>query len=1044
MIDAILRWSLSHRVAVLVVAAVMLGWGAYTASRMPVDVFPDLTAPTVTVVTEAHGMAPEELETRVTFPIESSLNGSPGVRRVRSATGVGISVIYAEFDWGTEVFRARQIVSEKLQLVRDTLPAEVEQPVLSPMSSVMGEVLFLAVSTDGASAMEARTFADFTLRRRLLAIPGVSQVIVTGGERRQFEVALLPERLAMYGLTTAEVVEALEATNASVSAGFIDEGGQEYLVHGVGRVRTLEDVGETLVVQRGDEPVLVRHLGEVRVGAALRRGEGSYGGRSAIVVGIQKQPGANTIELTGRIDRELDDLSRTLPAGLTIQRDVFRQADFIEVAVRNVTAALRDGVVLVILIVLAFLASGRASAITIVAIPLSLVTAVFALSAFGATLNTMTLGGMAIAVGELVDDAVIDVENVVRRLRLAALRPPNERLPSLQVVLAASREIRSSIVFATLVVALVFLPLFFLSGVEGRLLAPLGLAYVVSLTASLFVAVTVTPVLCSFLLPGSKTVTKAHEPRFAAWLKKRYEPLLDAAIGSWRAVAASSFALLATAAVLLTFAGRSFLPEFREGTLTIAAMTLPGTSLAESDAIGRRLEQILLHHPEVVSVARRTGRAEMDEHAQGVNSSELDVTLRETERSREAFLDALRRDFSVVPGMNITIGQPIGHRIDHMLSGTRASIAVKVFGDDLPELRRLGAEVEAVMRGVPGVVDLSREQQSDIPFVRVKFDRVAIARYGLRIEEAARALEIGSGVHVVSQVMEGQAVFDLVVRTEPSRVASIEDLQELLITTPRGARVPLRALARVDRDRGPNEIGRENVQRRLVVSCNVAGRDVGSVVRDIQAAIERSVPMSPGYRVAFGGQFESAEGATRTLLLLGIVSVLGMLGLLYTLFGSIRDAGLVMANLPLALIGGAFGVFLQGGVLSVASLVGFITLFGIATRNGIMLVSHIRHLVREERVASLDEAVRRGAQERLIPILMTALAAGLGLVPLALSGGEPGSEIQAPMAVVILCGLLTSTALNMFVVPALYRQFGALAQPGKASAELAMRESSHE
>lgn len=1044
MIDAILRWSLSHRVAVLLMAAILLGWGAYTASRMQVDVFPDLTAPTVTVVTEAHGMAPEELETRVTFPIESSLNGAPGVRRVRSATGVGISVIYAEFDWGTEVFRARQIVSEKLQLVRGALPAEVEQPMLSPMSSVMGEVLFLAVTAEGSSAMEARTFADFTLRRRLLAIPGVSQVIVTGGERRQFEVALLPERLAMVGLTTAEVVEALEATNTSVSAGFIEEGGQEYLVHGVGRVRTPEDVGETLVVQRGDEPVLVRHLGEVRVGAALRRGEGSYGGKAAVIVGVQKQPGANTIELTGRIDRELDELSRTLPEGLAIQREVFRQADFIEVAVKNVSAALRDGVLLVILIVLVFLASGRASAITIVAIPLSLVTAVFALSAFGATLNTMTLGGMAIAVGELVDDAVIDVENVVRRLRLASLQPPHERRAPLLVVLAASREIRSSIVFATLVVALVFLPLFFLSGVEGRLLAPLGLAYVVSLTASLFVAVTVTPVLCSFLLPGSKAVTKAHEPRFTAWLQRRYAPLLEAALRSWRAVAASSFALLATAVVLLSVSGRSFLPEFREGTLTITAMTLPGTSLAESDAIGRRLEQILLRHPEVVSVARRTGRAEMDEHAQGVNSSELDVTLRETERSREAFLDALRRDFSMVPGLNLTIGQPIGHRIDHMLSGTRASIAVKVFGDDLAELRRLGSEVEAVMRGVPGVVDLAREQQSDIPFVRVRFDRTAIARYGMRIEEVARELEIGSGVHVVSQVMEGQAVFDLVVRTEPSRVASIEDLQELLISTPRGARVPLRALAQVDRDRGPNEIGRENVQRRLVVSCNVAGRDVGSVVRDLQAAIERSVPMAPGYRVAYGGQFESAEGASRTLLLLGIVSVLGMLGLLYTLFGSIRDAALVMSNLPLALIGGAFGVFFQGGVLSVASLVGFITLFGIATRNGIMLVSHIRHLVREERVASLDEAVRRGAQERLIPILMTALAAGLGLVPLALSGGDPGSEIQAPMAVVILCGLLTSTALNMFVVPALYRQFGALAQPGKGSAVPAMRESDPE
>lgn len=1029
MIDAILRWSLAHRLAVLVVATVLLVWGGHTASRMPIDVFPDLTAPTVTVITEAHGMAPEELETRVTSPIESSLNGAPGVRRVRSTTGVGISVVYAEFEWGTETFRARQIVAEKLQLVRGTLPAEVEPPVLAPISSIMGEILFLAVTTEGASAMDARTFADFTLRRRLLAIPGVSQVIVTGGERRQLEVALRPERLAAYDLTVDAVVEALRETNASVSAGFLEEGGQEYLVHGLGRVRTPEDVGETLVIQRRGEPVLVRHLGDVRMGAALRRGEGSYGGRPAVVVGVQKQPGANTLELTRRVDRELDDLVSTLPPGLSVRRDVFRQADFIEVAVKNVLSVLRDGIGLVLLIVGAFLVSGRASAITILAIPLSLVTAVLALSAFGATLNTMTLGGMAIAVGELVDDAVIDVENVVRRLRLNALLTEAERRPSLEVVLAASREIRGSIVFATLVVVLVFLPLFLLSGVEGRLLSPLGVAYVVSLAASLLVAVTVTPVLCSLLLPRSRAVTRSSEPRLAAWLKRGYAPLLDAVLVRWRVAAAVSFALLAAAAVALAFAGRSFLPEFREGTLTVAAVTLPGTSLAESDAMGRRVEEILLLHPEVASVARRTGRAELDEHAQGVNAGELDVALREVGRPREEFLEALRRDLSMLPGMNVTIGQPIGHRIDHMLSGTRASIAVKVFGDDLVELRRLGAEIEGAMRGVAGVVDLAREQQSDIPFARVRFDREAIARHGLRAAGVARALEIGSGAHVVSQVMEGQTIYDLVVRTEPSRVETFADLEELLITTRSGARVPLRALADVRRDRGPNEIGRESVQRRLVVSCNVAGRDVGSVVGDVQEAIRRSVTLPPGYHVTYGGQFESAEGAARALGLLGLACLAGMVGLLYAAFGSIRDALLVMANLPLALIGGAAGVFLQGGVLSVASLVGFITLFGIATRNGIMLVSHIRHLVDVEGVTALDEAVRRGAEERLVPIFMTALAAGLGLVPLALSGGQPGSEIQAPMAVVILCGLLSSTAMNMLVVPALYRQFGAHARP---------------
>ena len=1028
MLDRVLSWSLSHRLVVLGIAVMMLVWGGYTAARMPVDVFPDLTAPTVTVITEGHGMAPEELEARVTFPIESSLNGAPGVRRVRSVSGVGISVVYAEFDWGADVFRARQIVSEKLQLVRGTLPAEVEAPTLAPISSIMGEILFLAVTADGATAMQARTFADFTLRRRLLAVPGVSQVIVTGGERKQFEVALQPERLAAYGLTVSDAVRAIEATNVNVSAGFVNEGGQEFLIHGIGRVRTPEDVAETLVVQREQEPVLIRHLGEVRFGAALRRGAGSYRAEPAVIVGIQKQPGANTVELTQRIDRELDELARTLPPGLAIQRNVFRQSDFIGVAVRNVEVALRDGIVLVLLIVLVFLASVRASAIAIVAIPLSLLTAILALSAFDASLNTMTLGGMAIAVGELVDDAVIDVENVVRRLRQNALVPLENRRPALAVVLAASREIRSSIVIATIVVILVFLPLFFLSGVEGRLLRPLGVAYVVSLAASLFVAVTVTPVLCSFLLPKASVVSETREPRFAVWLKRRYAPKLDWALQHWRFVAALSIGLLATASVGLAFCGRSFLPEFREGTLTIAAVTLPGTSLAESDAMGKRIEAILLRHPEVVSVARRTGRAEMDEHAQGVNSAEIDVSLRQTKRSRDTFLGALRQDLSMLPGMNITIGQPISHRIDHMLSGTRASIAVKIFGDDLAELRRLGVEVETAMRDVPGVVDLTREQQSDIPFLRVRFDRPAIARHGMRVADVARALEVGSGVHVVSQVMEGQALFDLVVRTAPDRVGSIEDVQELLVVIPSGGRVPLRALAHIQRDRGPNEIGRENVQRKLVVSCNASERDVVSVVRDIRASVEQSVQLPTGYRVVYGGQFESAEGATKTLGLLGAACLLGILGLLYSNFRSMRDAVLVMANLPFALIGGAAGVFLQGGTLSVASLVGFITLFGIATRNGIMLVAHIRHLVNEEDVRDLDAAVRRGSQERLIPILMTALAAGLGLVPLALSAGEPGSEIQSPMAVVILCGLLSSTALNMFVVPALYRRFGALSR----------------
>jgi CzcA family heavy metal efflux pump len=993
---------------------------------MPVDVFPDLTAPTVTVITEGHGMAPQEVETRVTYPIEASLNGAPGIRRVRSSTGVGISIVYAEFEWGTDVFRARQVVTEKVQLVRANLPVEVEQPFLAPISSIMGEILFLAVTSERHDAMQIRTLSDFTLRPRLLGVAGVSQVIVMGGEKRQFEVVLRPESLLSYRITLDEVVRALEATNSNVSAGFVVEGGQEYLVHGVGRVFTPEDVGETLVTMRGSEPVLVRHLGDVRIGAALKRGDGSFRAQPAVVIGIQKQPGANTLDLTRRLDRELDELGRTLPEGVTIHRNVFRQASFIEAAIHNVQTALRDGIVLVLVIVIAFLASGRASIVTAVAIPLSLVTAIFALSVMGATLNTMTLGGMAIAIGELVDDAVIDVENVVRRLRENARLPLESRRPVLEIVLEASREIRGSIVFATAAVVAVFLPLFFLSGVEGRLLRPLGVAYVVSLAASLAVALTVTPVLCSLLLPRSRVVARGAEPRLARWLKQRYEPLLRAAIRRWRAMTAAAAVLLLGAVLALFATGRAFLPEFREGTLTIGAVTLPGTSLAESDAIGRRIEEILLKHPEVVSVARRTGRAELDEHAQGVNAGEIDVSLRDTERGREAFLEVLRREFTLLPGVNITIGQPISHRIDHMLSGTRASIAVKVFGDDLEGLRRLAMEVEGVMRNVPGVVDLAREQQNDIPFVRVRFDRSAISRYGLRIADVARSLVTASGVQIVSQVVEGQALFDLVVRANPNAVREIDDVREVRVLSPSGAVVPLRGLAQIDRDRGPNEIGRESVQRKLVVSCNIAGRDVGRVVKDIQNAVARDVRVGAGYRIVYGGQFESAEAATRLLVLLGAGAIAGMFGLLYLAFHSLRDAVLVMVNLPLALVGGVVGVYLQGGTLSVASLVGFITLFGIATRNGIMLVAHIHHLFAVEGVRNADELVQRGAEERLVPILMTALAAGLGLLPLALSGGQPGSEIQAPMAAVILCGLLTSMALNMFVVPALYRRFGAL------------------
>ena len=1030
MMDKLIRWSLENRPLVLVAALLLTVFGIHTATRMPVDVFPDLTAPTVTVITEAHGMAPTEVENQVTFPIETAVNGASGVRRVRSATAVGISVVWVEFDWGTDIRHARQIVSEKMAMVASELPAEVEKPVLAPVSSVMGEILFLALTSDKHTPTELRTFSETSIRRRLLAVPGVAQVTPIGGGEKQFQVVIAPAALQTHGVTVAQVVRALEEGNENVSAGIINERGAEWLVTGMGRLRTLEDIGETVVTARAGVPVRVADVGEVKLGVAPKRGEASAMGKPAVVMGIQKQPGANTLALTRQLETVLADIQTKLPPGMKLQTDIFRQANFIEVAVKNVFTALGEGVLLVIVVVLVFLANGRATLITITAIPLSLVAAVLTLKAFGATINTMTLGGMAIAIGALVDDAVIDVENVVRRLRENVALPVEQRRNALAVVLNASIEIRSSIVFATLIIALVFVPVFFLGGVEGRLLQPLGVAYLVALLASLLVAVTVTPVLCLLLLPNSRAVLTGHESGFVRLLKRGYTPLLNGALRHPWFVTLPAVALLAVALVATSFFGRAFLPEFNEGSLTLSAVTLPGTSLAESDALGRVVEQTLLSpaFPEIISVARRTGRAELDEHAQGVEAAELDVSLKMGQRSKAEFLAALREALSQVPGMNVTIGQPISHRIDHMLSGTRANIAVKIYGSDLYQLRTLAEKARAAMAGVPGVVDLSVEQQTEIPVLTVKFDRPALARHGVTIREVARVLEAGLQGVKATRIIEGQSAYDLVVRLADADGWRTDTLGDLLVDTPAGAKVPLRTLAEIRKDTGPNQVLREQVERKIVVQCNVAGRDVTSVVRDCQKLVNPVIAAAPGYRVEFGGQFESAEEAGRILLLVSIGVVIGIGFLLHLAFGSARDAALVMLNLPLALIGGVAGVFVSGGVLSVASLIGFITVFGIATRNGIMLVSHIRHLREEEGVTDFREAVFRGAMERLVPILMTALAAGLALIPLALGGGKPGNEIQTPMAIVILGGLLTSMLLNMIVVPALYLRFGSAVQ----------------
>ncbi len=1052
MLNKLINWALGHRMLVLIGAALLTAFGIQTATRMPVDVFPDLTAPTVTVITEAHGMSPTEVETQITFPIETAVNGAAGVRRVRSATAVGISVVWVEFEWGTDIRHARQIVSEKISAVSGDLPPEVERPVLAPQSSIMGEILFLALSSEQHTPTDLRSYAETVIRRRLLAVAGVSQVTPIGGGEKQYQVVASPAALQAHGVALNQLVRALEEGNENISAGLINERGAEWLITGVGRVRTLDDIGATVVAARGGVPTLVRDLGEVRIGEAQKRGEGSAMGKPAVILGIQKQPGANTLELTKRLNAVLADITAKLPAGMKLKTDIFRQADFIAVSVSNVQRALLEGIIFVTMVVLLFLGNVRATLITLTAIPLSLVTAVLTLKWFGATINTMTLGGMAIAIGALVDDAVIDVENVFRRLRENHHKPEDRRRPPFSVVLEASVEIQSSIVFATLIIALVFVPIFFLAGVEGRLLQPLGVAYLVALMASLFVALVVTPVLCYLLLPKSKAVVTEHEPKFVKWLKARFNPMLNAALDHpWR-VTLPALAVLVVALISTTFMGRAFLPEFNEGSLTISAVTLPGTSLQESDELGRVVERTLLGFPEVVSVARRTGRAEFDEHAQGVEAAELDVSIKTKDRNKREFLEALRAAFSQVPGMNITIGQPISHRIDHMLSGTRANIAVKIFGPDLYRLRTLAEKSRQAMQGVAGVVDLSVETQTEVPVMKVKFDRSAIARHALTIRDVARTLQAALQGVPASRVLEGQSSYDLVVRLdegedfgsergrpvrvnlgngktadEPSALPSnwrLDTLGDVLVDTPGGAKVPLRALAEMQKDTGPNQILREQVERKIVVQCNVAGRDVTSVVHDIQRLVTPLLAAAPGYRVEYAGQFESAAEAGRILTFVGIGVVIGIGLLLHLAFHSARDAFLIMLNLPLALIGGVVGVFVSGGVLSVASLIGFITVFGIATRNGIMLVSHIKHLQEQESVLDFREAVRRGAMERLVPILMTALAAGLALIPLALGGGKPGNEIQTPMALVILFGLLTSMLLNMIVVPGLYLRFG--------------------
>lgn len=1020
MLNALIRWSIRNRLIVVAGGLASVGIGVYLALQLPIDVFPDLTAPTVTVITEVHNMAPEEVEAMVTFPIETALNGSTGVRRVRSVSGIGISIVWVEFDWGMDIYRARQIVSEKLQLTQSVLPPDVPAPVLAPISSIMGEIMLIGVTGRRDQLMEMRTTADWTIRRRILAVAGISQVIPLGGEVQQYQVLVHPEQLRAHGLSLGDVLEGTAASSQNSSGGFYTHSGKEFLIRGLGRVQNIAQLRRTPLGGAMTPSVRLEDVADVVIGAKVRRGAGSINGEEAVVLAVLKQPDADTLALTAQIDRVLDEIEPSLPEGIGIERFIFRQADFIETAIANVLRALADGAVLVVIILFLFLLNFRTTFISLTAIPLSLIFTIGVFWMFGVSINTMTLGGMAIAIGALVDDAIIDVENVFRRLRLNLKMGDAGESPD-QVVYEASSEVRYPIMFATFIVIVVFVPLFALTGLEGRMLRPLGISYIVSIFGSLLVALTVTPALCAYLLPRSKALARDREAWLVRKTKEIYKPLLNLSLAWPGLVIVLAVALLVPALIAVPLMGRTFLPEFNEGTLTITQVTLPGTSLEESDRLGQAAERILLSNPEVLSTSRRTGRAELDEHAQEVNGAEIDVRFLLEERNRDEFLAALRSQLTIIPGTVFSIGQPISHRIDHMLSGTRAAVAVKLFGPDLLTLRSLAGRIRDVMNEVPGVVDLQIEPQTHVPQLQIRLDRDAVAAHGLSMDLVNQVVDVGLNGEVVGQIFEEQRSWDLMVKFPSAIREDPEAIRRIRVQSPSGVSVPLMQLADIRVDSGPNRISRESVQRTIVVQSNVAGRDLRTTVNQIQAAVANGVSLPEGYYVVYGGQFESEAEASRLVGLLSLLAILAVFFLLYVAFSNLRLAVLMMSNLPLALIGGVAAVFIGGGVLSIASMVGFITLLGIATRNGILLVSRYEDLLREGR--TLRDAILEGSMERLNPILMTALTAGLALIPLALTGHRPGNEIQSPLAIVVLGGLLSSTFLNMIVVPALCSSF---------------------
>lgn len=1034
MLNKIIGFSLQNRILVLVASVLLLIGGTYTAMHTEVDVFPDLNAPTVVIMTEANGMAAEEVEQLVTFPVETAVNGATGVRRVRSSSTNGFSVVWVEFDWDTDIYLARQIVSEKLAVVNESLPANVGKPTLGPQSSILGEMLIVGLTADSTSMLDLRTIADWTIRPRLLSTGGVAQVAVLGGDIKEYQVQLDPERMRHYGVTLNEVMNITREMNLNANGGVLYEYGNEYIVRGVLSTDKVDQIAKVVVRSNGvsGAPILLEDIADVQIGAKLPKlGTASERGKHAVLLTVTKQPATSTLELTDKLEASLQDLQKNLPADVKVSTDIFRQSRFIESSIGNVQKSLLEGGIFVVIVLFLFLANVRTTVISLVTLPLSLIASILALHYMGFTINTMSLGGMAIAIGSLVDDAIVDVENVYKRLHENRLKPAGERLPILEVVFNASKEVRMPILNSTLIIIVSFVPLFFLSGMEGRMLVPLGIAFIVALAASTVVALTVTPVLCSYLLGKEKTKKQNNEnsdSAVARKMKQWYGSALTFVLGHKKGVLGGIIGLFVVALGCFFTLGRSFLPPFNEGSFTINISSLPGISLEESDKMGHRAEELLLSIPEIQTVARKTGRAELDEHALGVNVSEIEAPFELKDRSRSELVAEVREKLGTIVGANVEIGQPISHRIDAMLSGTKANIAIKLFGDDLNRMFTLGNEIKSAIQGIPGIADLNVEQQIERPQLVISPKREMLAKYGISLPEFSEFVNVCLAGEAVSQVYEKGKSFDLTVRVKDDLRDKMEKIRNLMIDTGDGQKIPLNYVAEIRSAMGPNTISRENVKRKIVISANVADRDLRSVVNDIQAQVDAQIKLPEGYHIEYGGQFESEQAASRTLALTSFMSIVVIFLLLYHEFRSVKESAIILINLPLALIGGVFALLITTGEVSIPAIIGFISLFGIATRNGMLLISHYNHLQQEEGYGVYDSVIR-GSLDRLNPILMTALSSALALIPLALSGDLPGNEIQSPMAKVILGGLLTSTFLNGFIIPIVYLMMHRNQQP---------------